>query len=82
MPKLTKMERVDLQCLLEAHSEICDAAAKIGKRGIVASIATTNNYDDKDYLSVTIDGALAKQALSQQRAKVEKALAKYGVTMK
>ena len=82
MPKLTKMDRDDLQCLLEAHSELCAAQDKIGKRGILVGITTSNIYDDRDYLSVSIDSALAKQALLQQRQKVEKALAEYGVTVK
>lgn len=82
MPKLSKMDRDDLQVLLENHAEICAAEAKVGKRGIAASIATTNTYDDSDYLSVTIDSALAKHVLAQQRTKVEAALAKYGVVVK
>jgi len=82
MPKLSKMDRDDLQVLLEKHSEICEAQQKLGKRGIVASITTTNTYDDKDWLSVTIDNKLAKQALAEERAAVEKSLGEYGVTVK
>lgn len=80
--KMTKADRDDLQLLLEAHSELCSTEGKIGKRGIIAGITTTNNYDDSDFTSVTIDDALIKQAVAQQKAKVEKRLAEYGVTMK
>ena len=82
MPKLSKMDRDDLQCLLEAHSELVAADAKIGKRGIVAGLSTSNTYDDKDFISVTIDAKFAKQAVAQQLAKVVKDLAKYGVVPK
>lgn len=82
MPKLTKMDRDDLQGLLEAHSELCAAANKISKRGIVAGITTTNTYDDRDFISVTIDSAFAKQIIAAQIEKVERALAKYGIVIK
>ena len=82
MPKLTKMDRDDLQSLLETHSELCAAADKIGKRGNVAGITTTNTYDDSDFVSVTIDSVFAKQSIAAQREKVEKALAEYGVVIK
>ena len=82
MPKLSKMGRTDLQMLLEAHSELQAAAAKIGKRNIVAGITTSNTFDDKDFVSVTIDAKFATQAVKQQIAKVEKALAEYGVVPK
>ena len=55
---------------------------KIGKRGIVAGITTTNTYDDSDFVSVTIDSVFAKQSIAAQREKVEKALAEYGVVIK
>lgn len=82
MPKLTKTDRDDLQCLLETHAELCAAVEKIGKRGIITGITTTNTHDDSDFVSVTIDSTLAKQAVATQREKVEKSLAKYGVIFK
>lgn len=82
MPKLSKMDRDDLQCLLETHSDLLAAQAKIGKRDIIVGLTTSNSYDDKDFISVTIDAKFAKQAVAQQLAKVVKALAKYGVVPK
>jgi hypothetical protein len=41
-----------------------------------------DRYDQRDFVSVTIDSAFAKRGIAAQREKVEKALAKYGVVIK
>jgi len=82
MRKLTKMDRDDLQMKLEQHDILTKIEAKIGKRGIFASINTSNTYDDSDFESVSIDNKLAKIVVKQQREAVEKVLAGYGVSVK
>ncbi len=79
MTKLTNKNRDAVQSLLEAHAELCAAEGKIGKRGIYASINTTNEKDDSDFVSVTIESHLAKAAVRQQKQIVAKELAKFGI---
>lgn len=82
MAKLTKMDRDDLQSLLETHGILSAIKEKLGKRGISAGVTTTNSYDDSDFETVTIDTATAKQVIAQQIAAVEKQLAGYGISVK
>lgn len=79
MPRLSKTDRDNLQSLLEAHSKLLEVEDKIGKRGVAIDISITNIHINSDFTSVAIDPKFAREALMQQRAKVERELAAYGI---
>lgn len=79
MPKLNSKARDRVEILLNTYSALCQAEARVGKRGQDFGITVTNEKDDSDFLSVTIDGPFAKDALVRQKAAVAKELAKHGI---
>lgn len=79
MTTLTNKSRDDVRVLLDTHADLCAALSKIGKRGISAGITTTNDQDDSDFVSVTIDHRFAREAVERQKAAIESTLGKRGI---
>lgn len=79
MPKLTTKTRDQVEVLLNTYSALCQSESKVGKRDISFSVNLCNEKNDSDFVSVSIDDAIAKAAIQQQKKIVAASLAKHGI---
>lgn len=77
--KLNGKARDTVETLLNTYSALCQAESRVGKRSQDFGITVSNESNDSDFVSVSLDPQIAKSAIVQQRASMKKALAKYGI---
>jgi hypothetical protein len=65
--------------LLNEHEMLTDSIARLGKRSYDFGITVTNEKDDRDFVSVSLDRTVARHALKAQRKLVEKQLSALGI---
>lgn len=78
MTKLTEKKRDDAKALLEEHQLVSDALLNVGKSGFAIDMFV-NKEDDGDSTEVPMQYVIAKRALIEQKAWIEKELAKLDI---
>lgn len=79
MAKLNSKAREAVEMLLSDYSALTQAIGRVGKRDQDFGISVSNEKNDSDFLSVSIDDNVAKAALSEQRDKIAAELAEHGI---
>ena len=79
MKKLTAKARDSVETLLNTYSALCSAEGRVGKRGQDFGISVSNEANDSDFVSVSIDSKTAADALRKEKTAVAAKLKKHGV---
>lgn len=79
MTKISLKNSRRVASLLERYDEIQRIESKIGKKGICIGLTSTNDNDDSEFESVTIQDCFAKTAIKQQKQHVAAELKKHGI---